>query len=315
MSELLSRAQTLETEGQIPQAIQAYEDLIRNCVGSDVLAFAYHRLGEIYRDWGELFTVQRLLSQAHQHDPQNSDIRNSIDSLNEYFSQNREIVADTMSRQNSDQIVSLFRIATGIKLLSMDKPTQAYPLMKSRTKIFPNAAVAKHILTDVSIGEDERNSAIEFLIDNEWLNSSGVELYSIADSGLYVFYTELAGLHIDNLAFSNAVDCLDQAIWLDSSQLRPFYQRAICYASLEEWERAESEISKLSSELPAEIDAIDFHTAVAECYHNIYQKTGDDLDKSRVIEACEEVLRLDKKNKVISKLLNEYQEQKRWWRK
>lgn len=315
MSDLLNLAQTLETEGQIPQAIQVYEDLIRDGAESGTLAIATYRLGEIYREWGELFAAQKFLSQAHQHNPQNIDIRKSIDSLNEYFSQNRETIADQMSRQNSDQIVSLFRIATGIKLLSMDKPTQAYPLMKSRTKIFPNAAVAKHLLSDISITEDERNTAIEFLIEKGWLVNSQLELYSITDSGLYVFYTELAILHIDNLAFAEAVECLDQAIWLDSSQLLPLYQKVICHAALEEWSKAVSEINRLSTEIPKEIDGVAFHSAVAESYHYIYQETGDDGIKDRVIDACEEVLRLEKQNKVISKLLNEYKEQKRWWRR
>lgn len=315
MSDLLSRAQTLETEQRIPQAIQVYEDLIRDGVESETLAIATYRLGEIYREWDELFAAQKFLSQAYQHDPHNTDIRKSIESLNEHFAENRETIADQMSRKNSDQIVSLFRIATGIKLLSMDKPTQAYPLMKSRTKIFPNAAVAKHLLSDISITEDERNTAIEFLIEKGWLADNSAELYSITDSGLYVFYTELARLHIDNLAFAEAVECLDQAIWLDSSQLLPLYQKVICHAALEEWSKAVSEINELSTELPKEIDAVAFHSAVAESYHNIYQETGDDGIKDRVIEACEKVLRLEKQNKVISKLLNVYQEQKRWWRR
>ncbi len=315
MSDLLSRAQTLETEQRIPQAIQVYEDLIRDGSESETLAIATYRLGEIYREWDELFAAQKFLSQAHQHDPHNIDIRKSIDSLNEHFAENRDTIADQMSRKNSDQIVSLFRIATGIKLLSMDKPTQAYPLMKSRTKIFPNAAVAKHLLSDISITEDERNTAIEFLIEKGWLADNSAELYSITDSGLYVFYTELARLHIDNLAFAEAVECLDQAIWLDSSQLLPLYQKVICHAALEEWSKAVSEINELSTDLPKEIDAVAFHSAVAESYHNIYKETGDDGMKDRVIEACEKVLRLEKQNKVISKLLNGYQEQKRWWRR
>lgn len=315
MTELLRHAKALEAEGQIPQAIQAYEELIRNGAVSETLAIATYRLGEIYREWGELFAAQRFLSQAHNHDPQNSDIRNAIDSLNEHFSENRDTIADQMSRQNSDQIVSLFRIATGIKLLSMDKPTQAYPLMKSRTKIFPNAAVAKHLLTDISITEDERNSAIEFLIEKDWLVSHQTELYSISDRGLYVFYSELAKLHIDNLTFSDAVDCLDQAIWLDSSQSIPMYQKVICNAALEEWNKSVSIIKELPTALPDEIDAVAYHSAVAESFHNIYQETSEGTDKERVVEACTEVLKLDKNNRVISKLLNEYQEKKSWWRR
>ena len=313
MSELLSHAQTLENQQQIPQAIQAYEDVLRGDADSQTLAIANHRLGVIYRDWSEYIAANRFFANAHRLYPENTDIRKSVDNLREYFSDNRDQIADQMSQINSDQIVSLFRIATGIKLLTMDKPTQAYPLMKSRTKIYPNAAVAKHLLTDIRITEDDCNSAIEFLIDKSWLISHGNEHYAISDSGLYVFYTELAKLHIDSLAYMEAVDCYDQAIWLDNSQSVPLFQKVICYAALEEWEKAKVEINELPAEIPNEIDAGVFHSAIAECYHNIYQITRDDRDRQRVIEACNEVLHIDKKNKGISNLLKTYQERKRWW--
>lgn len=315
MSNLIEHAQTLESNGNIAEAIQTYTDIIRSQNESETLAYANFRLGHIYQEWGELFAAQRFLSQAHQLNPENTDIRDAIDNLNQHFSENREQIADQMSRQNSDQIVSLFRIATGIKLIAMDKPVQAYPLMKSRTKIFPNAAVAKHLLTDISITNEERNSAIEFLIEREWLVNTGVELYTIADNGLYAFYTELAQLHIDHSAHSEAITCYEQAYWLDDSQLKPLYQKVICYAALEAWHEASAAITDLPAEPPTEIDQIAYYTAVAESYHHIYQETGVDSDKQKVIEACETVLRLDKKDKVISKLLASYEDKKSWWRR
>jgi tetratricopeptide (TPR) repeat protein len=315
MPNLIEHAQTLESDEKIAEAIQTYADIIRSQSDSDLLAYANFRLGHIYQEWGELFAAQRFLSQAHQLNPENTDIRDAIDMLNQHFSENREQIADQMSRQNSDQIVSLFRIATGIKLIAMDKPVQAYPLMKSRTKIFPNAAVAKHLLTDISITDEERNSAIEFLIEREWLVNTGVELYTIADSGLDAFYIALAQLHVDNSAYSDAITCYDQAYWLDDSQSAPLYQKVICYASLEAWDEAIAAITELPAELSTEIDPIAYYTAVAESYHHTYQETGADSDKQKVIEACKAVLRLEKKDKAISKLLATYQDKKRWWRK
>ena len=197
----------------------------------------------------------------------------------------------------------------------MEKPVQAYPLMKSRTKIFPNAAVAKHLLTDISITDEERNSAIEFLIEREWLVNTGVDLYTIADSGLDAFYTALAQLHIDNSAYSEAITCYDQAYWLDDSQPAPLYQKVICYAALEEWNDAITTISELPFDIPTEVDQVAYYAAVAESYHHTYQETGADSDKQKVIEACEAVLRLDKKDKEISKLLTSYQNKKSWWRR
>lgn len=315
MSNLIEQAKTLEADGHIAEAIQTYDDVIRRQKDSETLAYANFRLGYIYQEWGELFAAQRFLSKAHQLNPENADIREAIDNLNQHFSENREQIADQMSRQNSDQIVSLFRIATGIKLIAMDKPVQAYPLMKSRTKIFPNAAVAKHLLTDISITDEERNSAIEFLIEREWLINTGVELYTIADSGLYAFYTALAQLHIDNSAYLDAITCYDQAYRLDNSQLAPLYQKVICYAALETWHEAISLVTELPTEVPAEINQVAYYTAVAESYHHTYQETGTNFDKQKVIEACKAVLRLDKKDKAVSKLLASYQDKKSWWRR
>ena len=179
MSNPITEARALETEGRLAEAIQVYDDILNTTDETSTHALANFRLGSIYRDWRELFTAQRFYAQAYQLDPSNTDIRDAVAELNLYFSENRESVADEMSRKNSDQIVSLFRIATGIKLLTMDKPVQAYSLLKSRTKIFPNAAMAKHLLTDIQITEDERNSAINFLLEREWLaNTRRIALHN-----------------------------------------------------------------------------------------------------------------------------------------
>lgn len=315
MSNLLETANQLESVGKTAEAIQAYEDIIRNENDPTTLANAHVRLGLIYQQWGELFAAQRFLSKAHKLNPENTEIRDAVDDLNQHFTQNQEQITDQMSRQNSDQIVSLFRIATGIKLIAMDKPIQAYPLMKSRTKIFPNAAVAKHLLTDISITEPERNSAIDFLIEREWLINTGVELYSIADSGLHAFYIALAQLHIDNSAYSEAIECYEQAYWLDKSKQNPLYQKVICFAALEAWNEADVTISELSSEVPDDIDKVGYYTAIAQTYHHLYQENGNDADKQKVIDACEEVLQVDKKDKTISKLLASYQDKKPWWKR
>ncbi len=312
---LLEHAQKLENDKNIAAAIQAYEDMIRIETDSKSLGYAHYRLGKIYLDWSELFAAQRFLSQAHQLDPEHSEIRQAVDNLNQHFSQNREEITDQMSRQNSDQIVSLFRIATGIKLIAMDKPVQAYPLMASRTKIFPNAAVAKHLLTDISITEDERNSAIDYLIERDWLINDTAELYSISDEGLYAFYLALAQLHIDNDAHADAISCYEQAYWLDNTQLTPLFQKVICYAELETWHKAIQTTKELPTDLPTDIDEIAYYTAIANSYHHIYQETGLDEDKQKVIDACDAVLHLDKKDKTISKLLTAYQERKSWWKK
>lgn len=315
MSNLLTHAKELESEGNIAEAIQVYEDVIRAVSDPVALADANFRLGVIYREWGELFAAQRFLSQAHQLNPDNSEIQEAIESLNQYFSQNREDIADQMSRQNSDQIVSLFRVATGIKLVGMDKLVQAYPLMKSRTKIFPNAAVAKHLLTDISITEQERNSAIEYLIERDWLVRTSEDLYTIADSGLSAFYTTLAKLHVDNDVYMDAITCYDQAYWLDETDLVPLYQKVICYAALELWPDALELMKELPTELPSEIDHIAYYTATAFVFHHSYQQTNDDNHRQKVIDACKIVLRIDKKDKTISKLLDTYQDKKSWWRR
>ena len=314
MKNLIDNAEMLETEGQLAQAIQIYADVIRAEVNVETRAHATFRLGCIYREWRELFAAQRFLTDAHQLNPENVEVRDALESLNLHFSQNREQVVDEMSRQNSDQIVSLFRIATGIKLIAMDKPVQAYPLMKSRTKIFPNAAVAKHLLTDIRITESERNSAIDFLVERAWLVNTDAELYTIADSGLYAFYMALAQLHVDNAAYPEALMCYVQAYWLDDSNPAPLYQQVICHANAEAWDEAVILIAQLPTEVPPDVVPVVYYTAVAESYHHVYQTTNADSDRQKVIEACEAVLRLNKKDKAISKRLALYQGKKRWWR-
>lgn len=315
MSNPITEAQALETEGRLAEAIQAYDDILNTTDEPLTHALANFRLGTIYHGWRELFTAQRFFAQAHQLDPSNTDIRDAVAELNLYFSENRESVADEMSRKNSDQIVSLFRIATGIKLLTMDKPVEAYPLLASRTKIFPNAAMAKHLLTDIQITEDERNSAINFLLERDWLANTGALLYTITEKGLYNFYVELAQLHVANAAWTEAVMCYGQASWLYPVQKVPRYWLVICHTEMETWDKAVEIAVDLPVEVPEGIDAVAYHTAVAQSYHHVYQVREDEETKQRVIAACETVLRLDKKSKVVSRLLASYQGKKSWWRR
>lgn len=315
MSNPITDAQALKTEGKLAEAIQVYDSILNTTNDTSILALTNFRLGTIYRTWSELFTAQRFFAKAHQLAPSDTEIRNAIEELNQHFSENREMIADEMSRKNSDQIVSLFRIATGIKLITMDKAVQAYPLLKSRTKIFPNAAVAKHLLTDIQITEEERNSAIDFLLEREWLVSTGVSLYTIAESGLLTFYIELAQLHVANADYSEAVMCYEQAYWLDPSQHHLRYQQVICHAGGEAWEAAVGMLARLPTEVPEGVDLVAFHSAVAQSYHHVYQTTQDENTKRKVIEACETVLRLDKRSREISKLLASYQGKRSWWRR
>lgn len=315
MPHTIADAETLEREGKLAEAIQAYDDILNTTDETPTLALANFRLGAIYQEWRELFTAQRFFAQAHQLDPSNTDIRDAVAELNQHFSENREAVADEMSRKNSDQIVSLFRIATGIKLLTMEKPVQAYPLLKSRTKIFPNAAMAKHLLTDIQITEDERNAAINFLLERDWLVNTGASLYTITEKGLSNFYIQLAQLHVANAAWTEAVMCYEQAYWLDSGQAHLRHQIVICHAEAEAWKAAVEVIARLPTEVPEAVDAIAYQTAVAQSYHHVYQTTQDEKTKQKVIEACETVLSLDKKAKGISKLLASYSGKKTWWRR
>lgn len=315
MSNQIADAQTLEAEGKLAEAIQGYENVRNTIDDTSTLAAANFRLGCIYHTWRELFAAQRFLAQAHQLSPNDAEIREAISTLNQHFSEDREAVAAEMSRKNSDQIVSLFRIATGIKLITMDKAAQAYPLLKSRTKIFPNAAVALHLLTDIQITEEERNSAIDFLLEREWLVSTGVSLYTITKGGLYTFYTELARLHVATLAYTEAVICYEQAYWVDPTQHYLRYLQVICYAEAETWDAAHALLEELPPEVPEHVDRVAYYSAVARCYDYVSQKTGDAAAKQKVVEMCEAVLRIDSKEKEIAKLLAAYQGKKRWWQR
>ncbi|MCG9127185.1 hypothetical protein JT359_06230 [Candidatus Poribacteria bacterium] len=315
MSDLTLKAKVMESEERYPEAIAFYDEILMCETDSDTLAYVYYRLGSIYREWNELYASQRFLSQAHKINSENSEIRESLESLNRHFSDNKDLVTDQMSRQNSNQIVSLFRIATGIKLISMNKSVQAYPLLKSRTKIYPNAAVAKHLLTDISITQEERNSAIEFLIEREWLLNSGVDLYTISVSGLYMFYITLGKLHLDNTAYTDGISCFDQAYRLDNSQIESLYYKVICYSYQNEWNQSISLIQELPDTIPSNIDPVEYLSAVANSYHHRYQESNEESDKQQVIKACNSVLEIDKKDKTISNLLDSYKNRKSWWRR
>ncbi|MBI1928126.1 hypothetical protein HYR99_28260 [Candidatus Poribacteria bacterium] len=367
--EWMRYAQTLQAQGHLAQAIQAWDTLLFVESKPVMRAQANFHLGEIYREWDEVFTAQRFLGQAYQFAPDNVTIKTEWDALNRYLAENRAELFEVRERKNSDQIVSLFRIATGLKLLQMDKPAHAYPLMKSRTKIYPNAAVAKHLLTDVIITEDEVNSAIEFLETRGWLvphpptplstslwrGGQGGEvqhdLYSITESGLYAFYTELATLHVANEVYDEASACYEQAYWLDgstptNSKEGPLYRKVMCDAKFRAWEDGFATLEQIAatgqverseipqsggdtSSLPEGIDPAAYDSAVAEIYGLAYHSTQDKAIGLRAMRACEAALVLDRKNKDISNLLKSLQSdqalsadpkpeaapKKSWWRR
>jgi len=322
LHELFDFAQALEEAGQQGQAIQAYDTIL--IVGSDpaTLALANFHLGKIYREWGELFASQRLLRVAQELHPTALETIVLLTEINRYIAQNQERILAEKARKNSDQIVSLFRISTGLKLLEMDKATQAYPLLKSRTKVYPNAAVAKHLLTDIIITEEEKNSAIEFLEEKGWLANTRSEFHSITENGLYTFYTELAKLHVDNEAYDEAASCYEQAYWLDDSESDLLYHKLICDAKSQAWEAGLAVLEHIDSELPESIDSADYHNATAQIYGLAYQSTQDAAMRKCAVQACEAALAINKKSKEISKLLKSLQsagglqsKNKRWWQR
>ena len=328
LDQFVDYAQTLTEPKELSTAIQAWDTIASVAVAPPLLARANLALGQIYREWDELFTAQRFLAKAHEVDLADPTIRSELESLNCYISDNQASVFDERARKNSDSIISLFRIATGLKLLQMDKPVQAYPLMKSRTKIYPNAAVAKHLLTGIIITEDEKNSAIEFLEVGEWLTSTQHEVYAITDRGLHAFYTELAKLHIANEAYDEAAACYEQAYWLDDSSANSLYHKLICDAKSQEWQVGLALLDWLPDELPSEIEPVEYNSAAATICGFAYQETQDPAIGQRAVAICETVLETDKKNKEISNLLKSLRSEKslqphlpeakskrRWWQR
>ena len=328
LDQFVDYAQTLTEPKALSTAIQAWDTIASVAVATPLLAQANLSLGRIYREWDELFTAQRFLAQAHQDDPADPTIRAELESLNRYIADNQAWVFDERARKNSDSIVSLFRIATGLKLLQMDKPVQAYPLMKSRTKIYPNAAVAKHLLTGIIITEDEKNSAIEFLEVGEWLTETQHEVYAITDRGLYAFYTELAKLHVANEAYDEAAACYEQVYWLDDSSADSLYHKLICDAKSEAWQVGLALLDWLPDELPSEIERTEYSAAAATICGLAYQATQDPAVGGRAVAICEVALETEGKNKDISNLLKSLRSEKslqphlpeakskrRWWQR
>ena len=319
-------AQTLTAPKELSTAIQAWDTIASVAVAPALLAQANLSLGRIYREWDELFTAQRFLAKAHEVDPADPTIRSELESLNHYIADNQMSVFDERARKNSDSIISFFRIATGLKLLQMDKPVQAYPLMKSRTKIYPNAAVAKHLLTGIIITEDEKNSAIEFLEAGEWLTSTQHEVYAITDCGLYTFYTELAQLHVANEAYDEAAACYEQAYWLDDSSADPLYHKLVCDAKSQAWQVGLTLLDWLPDDISSEIEPVEYNSAAAIICGLAYQATQDPAIGERAVAICETVLETDKRNREISSLLKSLRSEKslqpylpeakskrRWW--
>ncbi len=307
-------ALSLEKQGGIPKAIQLWETILSVEAVPDIRAQANFHLAKIYETWNEVFAAQRFLGRALQLNPADAKIRTEYHNLNRRIAENQDVMIAERERKNSDQIVSLFRIATGLKLLQMDKPAHAYPLLNSRTKIYPNAAVAMHLLTDIIITEDDKNSAIEFLEDRDGLANTAHNRYTITRSGLHVFYSELAKLHQDNEVYGEAAECCEQAYWLDNAALKPLYRRVVCEAKSEAWEAGLAVLDRIanhlgespqtrSSEYPDGIDPVEYHTAAAKICASAFRTTQDNAMGLRAIAACEAALAIKKKNRPVSKLL------------
>ena len=325
--ELVDHAEALTDEGDLAGAIQAYDTVLLLASETDTLADANFQLGSIYQEWGEIFAAQRFLGKAHQLNPGVTEYKDRLTALNRHIAQNQGAVFEERARKNSDQIVSLFRIATGLKLLQMDKGAQAYPLMKSRTKIYPNAAVAKHLLAEVIITDEEKNSAIEFLEERGWLANTQSNRYAIQDSGLCVFYTELARLHVLNEAYDEAAVCFGQAYWLDDSNSGLLCRKVICDAESQSWEDGLSALDQVGDAPTGDVDAGDFYRAAARICGAAFQSEGDETMRERAIEACQAALRLNGRDKEVSRLLKSLESTagreavgkesrgKRWWQR
>ena len=327
LDELIGHAQTLTDEGELAHAIQAYDTLLLIASETDLLAQANFQLGLIYREWNEIFAAQRFFGKAHHLSPEVTQYKNALSVLNQHIAQNQQVIFEERARKNSDEIVSLFRIATGLKLLQMDKGVQAYPLMKSRTKIYPNAAVAKHLLSDVIITDEEKNSAIEFLEERDWLANTQSDLYTIQKSGLCVFYIELAKLHVVNEAYAEAASCYEQAHWLDDSNSDLLCHKVICDAKAEAWEDGLVTLEQTEDAPTGDVDPADFYRAVAQICGVAYQSEGNETLGKRAIKACQETLAISGKDKEISRLLKSLESTagreavgnksrgKRWWQR
>ena len=327
LDELIGHAQTLVDKGEPGCAIQAYDTVLLVASAADVLADANFQLGLIYREWNEIFAAQRFFGKAHQLDSKITEYKDELSALNQHIAQNQQPIFEERARKNSDQIVSLFRIATGLKLLQMDKGVQAYPLMKSRTKIYPNAAVAKHLLTDVIITDEEKNSAIEFLEERGWLTNTQSNRYAIQESGLYVFYTELGKLHVLNETYDEAATCYEQAHWLDDSNSDALYHKVICDAKAQSWEDGLLTLERTGGDPTGDVDPADYYRAVAHICGVAYQSEGNETMGKRAIKACQNALAISGKDKEISRLLKSLEstvgqeaagnesQGKRWWRR
>ena len=325
--ELIAYAQSLTDEGELGRAIQAYDTVLLVASEADVLAGANFQLGLIYREWNEIFAAQGFFGKAHQLNPEFTEYKDELSALNQEIAENQHMVFEERARKNSDQIVSLFRIATGLKLLQMDKRVQAYPLMKSRTKIYPNAAVAKHLLADVIITDEEKNSAIEFLEERGWLASAQSNRYAIQDSGLCVFYTELAKLHVLNEVYDEAASCYEQAHWLDDSNSDVLCHKLICDANAQLWEDGLLTLEQTEDAPTGDVDPADYYRAVAQICGVAYQSEGNETMGKRAIKACQDALAISGKDKEISRLLKTLESTasqetaedkprgKRWWQR
>lgn len=307
-------AQSLEKEDDLPRAIQLWETILSVEAERATHAQAASRLAKIYQDWNELFAAQRFLGRAVQLNPTDAEIRADFGDINRRIAENQETIFEERERKNSDLIVSLFRIATGLKLLNMDKAVQAYPLMKSRTKIYPNAAVAMHLLTDIIITDDDKNSAIEFLEERDWLVNTAHDRYAITHSGLQIFYSELAKLHDANEIYDEAAACYEQAFWLDDSTTQMLYRKVFSEAKSEDWDAGLATLDRIAVHLAASpptqpealaegVDPAEYHTAAAKIYASAFQSTKDSAIGIRAIAACEAALAINKKNRGVSKLL------------
>ena len=325
--ELIGHAQSLTDEGELGRAIQVYDTVLLAAPAAEVLADANFRLGLIYQEWNEIFAAQRFFGRAYQLNPGVAEYKDELSALNRDIAKNQQVIFEERARKNSDLIVSLFRIATGLKLIQMDKGVQAYPLMKSRTKIYPNAAVAKHLLTDVIITDEEKNSAIEFLEERDWLTSEQSNRYTIQDSGLCVFYTELAKLHALNEVYDQAAACYEQAYWLDGSNSDALCHKLICDAKAQVWEDGLLTLRQTGDDPTGDVDPADYYWAVAQICGVAYQSEGDETMGKRAIKACHDALAISGKDKEISRLLKSLESSagrgatgngprsKRWWQR